>query len=71
MPGGRLPVNTHGGLLSYAHPGVPGAMLAVVEAVRQLRGDAGDRQVSDASVAVASSMGGFLAVTVNIFGTET
>jgi acetyl-CoA acetyltransferase len=68
-PGGRLPVNTHGGLLSYAHPGVPGAMLAVVEAVRQLRGEAGERQVPGAKVAAASSMGGFMAITVNLFGT--
>lgn len=69
-PGGSLPVNTHGGLLSYAHPGVPGAMLAVVEATRQLRGQAGDRQVEGAEVAAASSMGGFLAITVNLFGTS-
>jgi acetyl-CoA acetyltransferase len=69
-PGGRLPVNTHGGLLSYAHPGVPGAMLAVAEAVRQLRGEAGERQVPGAQVAAASSMGGFMAITVNLFGTS-
>jgi acetyl-CoA acetyltransferase len=68
--GGRLPVNTHGGLLSYGHPGVPGALLGVCEAVHQLRGTAGDRQVENAHVAVASSIGGFLACGVNVLGTE-
>lgn len=54
--GGELPVNTHGGLLSYAHAGVPGGMYHIIEAVRQLRGDCGDRQVKDASVALATSV---------------
>lgn len=42
---GRLPLNTHGGLLSYGHPGVAGGMAHVVELVMQLRGEAGGRQV--------------------------
>jgi acetyl-CoA acetyltransferase len=66
--GGRLPVNTHGGLLSYGHPGVPGALLAVCEAVHQLRGTAAGRQVADPRVAVTSSIGGFLACGVNVLG---
>jgi acetyl-CoA acetyltransferase len=37
---GRLPLNTHGGLLSYGHCGVAGGMAHVVEVVRQMRGDA-------------------------------
>jgi acetyl-CoA acetyltransferase len=41
--GGVLPTNTHGGCLSYAHPGAPGQHLHLIEAVRQLRGNCGDR----------------------------
>jgi acetyl-CoA acetyltransferase len=58
-PGGRFPLNTNGGGLSHAHPGMYGAFLAI-EAVRQLRGEAGDRQVGDASVALVHGTGGFL-----------
>jgi acetyl-CoA acetyltransferase len=53
--GGRLPTNTHGGLLSCAHPGVPGGLLHLSEAVRQLRGEASERQVSDAKTALVTS----------------
>ncbi|MCZ7559758.1 MAG: thiolase family protein [Burkholderiaceae bacterium] len=53
--GGALPLNTHGGLLSCAHPGVPGGLLHMVEAVTQLRGGAGERQVSGACVALCTN----------------
>jgi acetyl-CoA acetyltransferase len=54
--GGDLPVNTHGGWLSGTFAGASHATL--VEAVRQLRGDCGDRQVPDAEVALFGSVGG-------------
>ena len=59
-PGGALPVNTHGGMLSHCHPGNPGAMFALTEAVWQLRGDAGARQVPDARNALVHAQGGIM-----------
>jgi acetyl-CoA acetyltransferase len=58
--GGRLPCNTHGGLLSYGHSGAAGGMFHAVEAVRQLRGEADERQVRDAEVAFVHGDGGIL-----------
>ena len=58
-PGGDFPMNTSGGGLSYTHPGVFGIFL-VIEAVRQLRGECGDRQVADAEVALCHGTGGIL-----------
>jgi acetyl-CoA acetyltransferase len=58
---GALPVNTHGGLLSHGHPARAGGIGNVIEAVVQLRGEAGDRQVQDASIAMAHGMGGVFA----------
>ena len=55
--GGDLPVNPDGGGLSSNHPGMRGIFL-VIEAVKQLRGECGDRQVADASVALAHGTGG-------------
>ena len=59
-PGGRFPVNTNGGGLSCVHPNMYGAF-AVIEAVRQLRGGCGERQVEGATIAVAHGNGGVAA----------
>lgn len=68
-PGGRLPVNTNGGGLSCVHPGMYG-LFTIVEAVTQLRGSAGDRQVRDTKLALAHGNGGILSSqAVTIFGT--
>ncbi len=58
--GGKLPVNTHGGMLSHAHAGAVGGLMGVVEAVRQLRGEAGRRQVTGAGAAIVHGEGGIL-----------
>jgi acetyl-CoA acetyltransferase len=70
-PGGALPVNTHGGMLSHCHPGNPGAMFALTESVWQLRGDAGDRQVPGAEVGLLHAQGGIMSShTTVILGKE-
>ena len=58
---GRLPVNPHGGLLSHGHPARAGGMGQLIEAVVQLRGAAGERQIADAKVAMVHGMGGVFA----------
>jgi acetyl-CoA acetyltransferase len=58
--GGTLPMNTHGGMLSHCHPGNPGAMFSLTEAVAQLRRQAGDRQVDDAEIALVHAQGGIM-----------
>jgi acetyl-CoA acetyltransferase len=56
-PGSKLPVNTSGGGLRYCHPGMFGIFI-LVEAVRQLRGECGDRQVDNARRALVHGFGG-------------
>ena len=69
-PGGSLAVNTNGGGLSYCHPGMYGLFL-LIEATRQLRGECGERQVKNASTALAHGNGGVLSAQATvILGTE-
>jgi acetyl-CoA acetyltransferase len=61
-PGGDFPMNTQGGALSYTHPGMFG-IFALIEAVRQVRGECGPRQVKDAELALCNGTGGVLSST--------
>lgn len=61
-PGGDFPMNTNGGGLSYTHPGMYG-MFILIEAVRQLRGECGARQVAGAKLALVNGTGGMLSAT--------
>ena len=70
-PGGKLAVNTSGGGLSYCHPGMYG-LLVMIEAIRQVRGECGKRQVKDCDVAVAHGNGGVLSSQCTvIFGADS
>jgi acetyl-CoA acetyltransferase len=69
-PGGRLAVNTNGGGLSCVHPGMYGLFL-MVEAVEQVRGTAGARQIDGTKLAIAHGNGGVLSSQATaIFGAE-
>jgi acetyl-CoA acetyltransferase len=69
-PGGDFAMNTNGGGLSYTHPGMYG-MFLVVEAVRQIRGECGPRQVPDANIAIAHGSGMVLScMSTAVLGTE-
>jgi acetyl-CoA acetyltransferase len=69
-PGGKLPVNTSGGGLSYCHPGMYG-LLVMIEAIRQVRGECDKRQVKDCNVALAHGNGGVLSSQCTvIFGSQ-
>ncbi len=60
-PGGKLPLNTNGGGLSYTHTGMYG-MFAIQESVRQLRGTA-PAQVPDAKISIAHGVGGMFSAS--------
>ena len=64
-PGGDFPMNTNGGGLSYTHTGMYGIFL-LVEAVRQLRGECGARQLSRCEPALVNGIGGILSSTATI-----
>ena len=68
---GRIPINTHGGLLSFAHPGMPGSLFHFHEVVAQLRGRCGERQIAGAELGLVHSLGaGFATNATTILGTE-
>ncbi|MGI9410249.1 MAG: acetyl-CoA acetyltransferase [Hyphomicrobiaceae bacterium] len=62
-PGGGLPVNTNGGGLSCVHPGMYG-LFVMIEAIRQIRGNCGERQIEGAKLGVAHGNGGVLSSQV-------
>jgi acetyl-CoA acetyltransferase len=64
-PGGSFPMNTTGGGLSFAHPGMLGIFL-LIEAVAQLRGEAGARQVANPRLAIAHGTGGALSSAATV-----
>jgi acetyl-CoA acetyltransferase len=59
-PGGTLPVNTSGGLVSKGHPVGATGLSMLAELATQLRGEAGARQVKGAEVALAENGGGVI-----------
>ncbi len=70
-PGGVLPVNTNGGGLSCVHPGMYG-IFTVIEAARQIRGDAPGMQIDGVELALAHGNGGVLSSQVTaILGAQS
>ena len=63
---GRTPLNTHGGLLSYGHPGVSGGLAHLVEVVTQLRGERGNLQVPNCRTGYVHADGGVLSAHVGL-----
>ncbi|WP_218511668.1 thiolase family protein [Variovorax sp. dw_308] len=68
---GPLPLNTHGGLLSFGHCGVAGGMAHIVETFRQLAGRAGERQISPKSHALLHADGGVMSSHVSLVLSRT
>jgi acetyl-CoA acetyltransferase len=69
--GGQIPANTHGGLLSFAHSGMPGSLFHFHEVIAQLRGQCSDRQVEGAQLGLVHSLGaGFATNATTILGTR-
>ena len=63
---GDLPLNTHGGQLSFGQPGLAGGMSHVTEAARQLQGRAGQRQVRGCELAFVNGNGGIMSEQVSL-----
>ena len=64
-PGGEFPLNTNGGGLSYAHPGMYG-IFTIIESCQQLWGECGERQVDNPKLALAHGTGGVLSSTATL-----
>lgn len=70
-PGGKFPMTTNGGMLGQGHTAAGGGVALLVEAVRQLMGKAGERQVNGAKIAIETSLGGtFMDSHVVVLGRE-
>ena len=63
---GDLPCNTHGGQLSFGQPGLAGGMSHVTEAIRQLMGRGGERQVKNARLGYVNGNGGIMSEQVSL-----
>lgn len=63
---GDFPCNTHGGQLSFGQPGLAGGMSQVIEAVRQLMGRAGERQLKDATIGYVNGNGGIMSLECSV-----
>lgn len=63
---GRYPMNTHGGLLSYGHPGVAGGLAHLAEVVTQLRGECDSAQVREAGAGYVHADGGVLSAHIGV-----
>lgn len=63
---GELPLNTHGGMLSFGHSGVGGGMAHIAEAYRQLAGRAGSRQIAPRRRALVHADGGVLSAHASL-----
>ena len=63
---GAVPVNSHGGLISFGHSGVAGGMAHIVEVYRQMAGKAGGRQIPGKEVGMIHGEGGILSSQVSL-----
>jgi len=63
---GAVPVNTHGGLMSFGHSGVAGGMAHIVEVYRQMSGTAGARQIPNREVGLIHGEGGILSSQISL-----
>jgi acetyl-CoA acetyltransferase len=68
--GGRFPFSTDGGLIARGHPGGPTGLAQIFELTRQLRGEAGPRQVANARIGMAHLVGGGSVCTISILKRE-